>query len=751
MAAMCCRCAKKLKHLRIPWNSTLRSICAAPSNSLAHEVDNNHLSGIEASFVKKRDPMAVLKALASTVKPVPNLPNPEFIEDLVLLPRSKAKQEACLAAKQSGCEAAAFVISRCPGSFPLREPNPVWISGLAKAADSKSEKDLKYFIQANDAKNAILAFERLKEQGIEVSLDSQNDLLDLAAQHLGNIPAKQVLAFGEVTLGSIESEGKKMESLEEDLLSDSELDEDRDLGISGQERSNGTITEDGDKNPGTSEWRNDNYAMEMFDSMETKNGKTYEVMVLGFLKYRSYKDAYNLFREMRQLGFQASLFTYNLLLRAISKSRQFDFKWDRAKELIQSMGEEPVVLPDLKTYNTLMKVAVVSPETDNMSKTDLALGILRDMMAAGLEPTLESYNQLIRAEYVKHWEKKKQIRESNDYRMKAKEAVSPMILNKVITHLESLPKLPPLRDPDDAFFFRSAMSAALLCLDSKLAIRVYKLVEKEDNIRYLGDKHGLFYSAFLLALTSTDTDFSVIYDYYKEIVPHRFRPKEHIYTSLFNLAHRTNNPGIVKRFYDDMRKYRVQLTMQVATALFRAMGGAKDPKHIEANVPLMLDVLRWMKMYRVEITHVHITQLIRMLCRNNQLEDAWQALNMFAKNKVPIPTYTALNDILVKASQEKDEDKVKAIFEMMAKYGYNLNRKRRLALYDSTKIPTVERRRIDELFSDMSVLGFMQDDVMLKNSPPSLVCTKLFTSLGHAILFARGFLYKFAPLGFSSS
>lgn len=28
-------------------------------------------------------------------------------------------------AKQSGREAAAFVISRCPGMFPLREPNPV--------------------------------------------------------------------------------------------------------------------------------------------------------------------------------------------------------------------------------------------------------------------------------------------------------------------------------------------------------------------------------------------------------------------------------------------------------------------------------------------------------------------------------------------------------------------------------------------------------------------------------------------------
>ncbi|XP_015747974.1 PREDICTED: uncharacterized protein LOC107327740 [Acropora digitifera] len=105
-----------------------------------------------------------------------------------------------------------------------------------------------------------------------------------------------------------------------------------------------------------------------------------------------------------------------------------------------------------------------------------------------------------------------------------------------------------------------------------------------------------------------------------------------------------------------------------------------------------------------------------------------KALDMFKRNRVSIPTYHALNDILVKASQEKDEVKVKAIFEMMAKYGYNLNRKRRLALYDSTNIPTIERRQIDELFSDMSILderrrqyfpdkqeGKLQDDFDLVN------------------------------------
>lgn len=714
---MCGRCARKLQHLRAPWHSSVRLLCA-PSSSLSLESDDNRY--METSSAKKRDPLAVLKILASTVKPVPNLSNPEFVEDIFLLPRSKDKQDACLAAKQSGRKAAEFVISRCPGIFPLRKPNPEWISGLAKATDSKTESDLQYFIKATDARNAILSFERLKEQGVEVSLDTQNDLLDLTAQRLGNIPAKQVFGFEEVSQESDESLGK---GLEEDV-GDSESDVlDRE-----ELRRGGKPSKEKDDYAFASEWRKDSYAMEMFHNMETKNGKTYEAMVLGLMKYRCYLDAYDLFNEMRQLGYQASLFTYNLLFRAISKSRSFDSKWEKAKELIKNMAEEPVVLPNLKTYNALMKIAVVSSETDNMSRTEIAFGILRDMKAAGLDPTLESYNQLIRAEYISFWERKKQSRSSDDHRLKGNQSVSPAVLNKVITYLESLPKLPPLSDPEDAFFFRSAMSASLLCVDPKLAIRIFKLFEKQDNASYLGEKRGLFYSAFLLTLTSSDADFSLIYDYYKDIVPQKYRPKDHVYTSLFNWAYRTNNPGVVKRFYDDMRKHRIQLTAQVSTAMFKAMGKANDPKHTKTNVQLMLDVLRWMKVYRLEITHVHITLLIRMLCKNDQLEEAWKALDMFKRNRVSIPTYHALNDILVKASQEKDEVKVKAIFEMMAKYGYNLNRKRRLALYDSTNIPTIERRQIDELFSDMSILderrrqyfpdkqeGKLQDDFDLVN------------------------------------
>ncbi|XP_015750094.1 PREDICTED: uncharacterized protein LOC107329953 [Acropora digitifera] len=88
-AQMCGRCARKLQHLRTPWHSSVRLLCA-PSSSLSLESEDNRY--MEASSAKKRDPLAVLKILASTVKPVPNLSNPEFVEDIFLLPRSKDKQ-----------------------------------------------------------------------------------------------------------------------------------------------------------------------------------------------------------------------------------------------------------------------------------------------------------------------------------------------------------------------------------------------------------------------------------------------------------------------------------------------------------------------------------------------------------------------------------------------------------------------------------------------------------------------------------
>lgn len=51
-------------------------------------------------------------------------------------------------AKQSGREAAAFVISRCPEMFPLREPNPVSLLFLLEVCELNVRHcTISYYIQ----------------------------------------------------------------------------------------------------------------------------------------------------------------------------------------------------------------------------------------------------------------------------------------------------------------------------------------------------------------------------------------------------------------------------------------------------------------------------------------------------------------------------------------------------------------------------------------------------------------------------
>ncbi|XP_078358919.1 small ribosomal subunit protein mS39-like isoform X2 [Oculina patagonica] len=697
MAAMCGRCARKLQHLRIAWNRSLRSLCTASSKSSSDEVDDEISGDIRSLFTspKKRDPMAVLKALASTVQPNPTLPNPEFIEDNFLLPRSKALQTECLLAKKSGQEAAKYVISKCPGIFPLRNPNPMWETEeiIMDIADVQTEDHLKSFIKAQDARNAVQAYERLIEQGVEVSLETQNDLLDLAAQHLGNMSAEEALEPVEAGSGflTIEPKEEKADSGDEEQNSDL-VDEEYVV----DETTNEEIAD----NSGGILWIKGNYAEQMFESMTTKDGRTYEAMVLGLLKHRSYAEAYELFKEMKATGHQASGMTYNLMFMGISRSFDLKDKWEKAQSLVKFMGEEPIVLPNLKTFNSLVRIAVVS-STEDKTSTQLALGLIRDMLAIGMEPSLETYNQLLRAEYLPGWEEKRRPKVNEEE--KARSIANPAVLDMVITHLESLPKLPPLEDPDDSVFFGTAMSAALLCVDAHIATRIYSLLKKQSNIAFLGEKQAPFYSAFLLTLATAEVAFPILFDFYKEIVPEKLRPKDHVYTALFNLASRTKNPGIVPKLYDDMRMNRVALSTTVATALFRALSVAEKSEDLKVNLDIMLDVLRWMKIFNLEVSPFIITRIIHMYCLNGKLQEAWRTLDMFEKKRVP-PSYSALLNIMMLAADSMDQFKVVRCFEMFGKFGYSLHQRKRNHFYDTANIPLAERTRLDALFEDLGVL-----------------------------------------------
>ncbi|XP_020619178.1 pentatricopeptide repeat domain-containing protein 3, mitochondrial-like isoform X2 [Orbicella faveolata] len=684
MAAVCGRCARKLQHLRTPWHRSLRTLCTASSTSSSEEVDDEISGNVQSLFTSttKRDPMAVLRALASTVQPNPALPSPEFFEDAFLLPKAKFKQAECLLAKKSGVEAAKYVISKCPEIFPLRKPNPMWeIEDVATdIADVQSEEQLKGFIKTRNAKNAVQAYERLKEQGVEVSLETQNELLDLAAQHLGNVSVEEALEPVETgsSFLTIETKEEKADTDDGDSNSDSDsVDE----GFDDEARN-----EDNDYNPVRNQWKKGNYAEQMFESMTTKDGSTYEAMVLGLVKHNSGSEAYELFKEMRATGHQVSVMTYYLMFMGIAKCDDVENKWEKALNLVKLMGEEPIVLPNLKTFNSLLRIAAVSSDGDK-SSTQLALGLIREMLAMGIEPSLESFNQVLRAEYLPVWEERRRAKSLPEQNAKA--IGDPSVLDMVITHLESFPKLPPMSDPRDTAFFHSAMSAAFVCVDANVAIRIYNLLKKQNNAAFLGKKHSPFYSAFLMTLAGAEFHLPFLFDYYKEIVPEKLRPRDHVYSSLFNLASRTKTPGLVPKLYDDMRMNQVTLTRNVATALFRALSVTEKPEDLKVHLDIMVDVLYWMKLFNLQPSPFVITRAITMYCLNGKLLEAWRMLDMFEKNRY-VPSYSALLSLMTLAAEQLDQFKVVRCFEMLSEFGYSFSVHRRRHFYQKANIPRSE-------------------------------------------------------------
>ncbi|PFX32587.1 pentatricopeptide repeat domain-containing protein 3, mitochondrial-like [Stylophora pistillata] len=677
---MCSRCARKLKHIRVNRPLALRPLCTAPSKSSSDEVEDRATFDLEALYTssRKRDPFAVLRALESTVKPTHFMPNPEFIEDANLLPKKRDMKEKCFWAKRSGVEAAKFVISNCPGIFPLWNANPAWKVDAQTVADDdiQTEDQLKALIEDHKARKAAQIFEKFKEQGVEVSLETQNLLLDLVAYKLGTESAEKTLTSEE-----------RSEYLE---TSDADTDE----STMGSDDELSTPQNDGDRD--TLLWNSDNYAEQLFKSMMTKDGRTYEAMILGLIKFRAYKRAFDMLIDgMRANGHQASLLTYNYLIKGISRLAN----WEMVQILIKEMGKAPVVIPDIVTFNSLMRTAVVAVEEGQ--RTRLVLSLIRDMKDLGITPSMETYHQLLRAEYLPFWQKKNARRKNKQPLQKM--FANPAVLDLVVTQLESLPNLPPIVDPEDTNFFTTAMSAAVICIDADLAIRVYNLAEKENNAAFLGVKYSRFYATFFVALSVSDVDFHILYKYYKEVIPEKIRPKPYVYVTILNQAFKTQQSKVAVQLYEDMQKFKVAITENVVSALFKNLVAAEKPEDLKKNLEVMLDVLHWVDMFKLRIHPMTISLIVRMYSVNDKLEMAWNTLAMYKKAEA-FPHFSSLLNILNLAVKKGDQTKVVATFELMAKYGYEFNGRRRFEYYNAANLSRNDRKHIDKLFESLEVL-----------------------------------------------
>lgn len=74
-------------------------------------------------------------------------------------------------------------------------------------------------------------------------------------------------------------------------------------------------------------------------------------------------------------------------------------------------------------------------------------------------------------------------------------------------------------------------------------------------------------------------------------------------------------------------------------------------------------------------------------------------------NKVEaFPHFSSLFNILNLAVKKGDKTKVVATFELIAKYGFEFNSRRRSRYYDAVDLPPDKRKHIDKLFESLAAL-----------------------------------------------
>ncbi|XP_031567098.1 uncharacterized protein LOC116302045 [Actinia tenebrosa] len=188
--------------------------CVATNSKMYASDEQNVTEDGEKST--KRDPLTVLKVLAGTVQPTALAPPRELFEDFGLYLKSPRKREECKIARTSGFKAADFILHKYPQLFPMRKAEPDW-PDMNQGGAIETEQDLKDIIAEMKPQEAITGYEKLLKDGVPVSLQTRNDLLDLVGYY-GTISA------AEPKSGSLEGESSSSESSDESSSDEEEVE-----------------------------------------------------------------------------------------------------------------------------------------------------------------------------------------------------------------------------------------------------------------------------------------------------------------------------------------------------------------------------------------------------------------------------------------------------------------------------------------------------------------------------------------------
>ncbi|XP_078000777.1 small ribosomal subunit protein mS39-like [Glandiceps talaboti] len=557
---------------------------------------------------KKRDSLAVLRALASTVGKDHTAMPYEFHDDPFLLPTNAIQRKIYFLSAESGRKTAQYVLSSYPHLFTAMHNEPKSECLYPKLdgyiIEDACEEGLLERVNNRDVKAAMQMHDKIVEEGKEVSLDANNALLDLLCFYGGQEAPKE---FKDTS--NVSSETKE----DVDENEDGEVEE-----KAPPEPRHGRQARMAARFSKRLVWNNGNYAEKVFHAMEERNSHSYCSMIRGMIKYHASAKAFEMYNEMQDKHIRVSVEAYNDLIYGVFDIRESHIeKWKLIELLLKQMKVEGVK-PNLNTFNVILNA---QKRMGGIGRK-MSLQTISEMVALGIEPCLASYAHLIAIFY-------KPNLPPND------------MLYDIMDEIDG--KHFTIQDPIDQRFCLDAMSVCERLRDLGLAHRVNNLLNTGENHKLLGSQvmRAAFYSKLFSLICQLDTPENIM-KFYKEYIPSNLVPSAYCMLDLLHAVEMYSMFDKLPDLWRDTQEFGHRYRQQLIDQYLYLM--AKDTHSVEIQekfAEIALDIagaVRESARRRDKLlwSTPSLGHVVMLCLRGKKLDKAWEAMQMYRVNhKVP--------------------------------------------------------------------------------------------------------------------
>ncbi|NXP41462.1 PTCD3 protein, partial [Leiothrix lutea] len=645
------------RRCRLPsGQESYRSSSSSPA--LGKTVDNPQVTQEEIVLPRRKtwDKLAVLQTLASTVNRDPTAAHYMFQDDPFLMPRNSVTSRLYSLSKESGRNAAKYIIKSFPQYFDktFAEPNVPCLmpETLTPRTEGVSEEALRERIHLRMVKESVDMFDQLLQAGTPVSLETTNSLLDLLCFY----------GDGEPTP---EKEQEEKEGLEEPEVNASE------------QKAPKRQFQRGSQSSGP-RWRENNHAERIFKIMPERNAHSYCSMIRGMVKHGAYSKAYDMYIDLLNERHKADVHTFNALIRAVPYLRErFVERWELAKDFLTHMAQQKVQ-PTLLTFNSVLKSL---RRCGGVGRT-MSLLVLKEMEALDIEPSLASYDHLLSVYY------------------KGVDGQSSDIISEVLNEVEK--RSFTAQDPDDACFSQ----ALLIFLETKKCkFQCWELCCVLLHWLLCGSRTFFLSRSKFFSLLCMMEQIEVVLKWYKEMSSSLFYPTPKNILDFLQALDAANQLEVIPSVWEDVKQLGFNRRQDLLEEILSLMSRDQHPSEIQLAFAKCAEEIKAVHepagqgQVPLEWTGSALGHVVVLFSRVGRTQDAWKLMECFQKiNR--IPTDKVMDEFLNCAKQTNCPDEAIKMVKLAASLGLLSSQRLKSRTEEEFELSETQKKALESIRCD---------------------------------------------------